>query len=155
MRHTDRVTARRRLDQRLRLVDAEDAFACPAGGWIKAIREALGMTAAQLAVRLGVTQSRVSVMEKAELRGSLTLDSLERAAQALDCRLVYVLVPRKPLSELVAERSLIVARRRLQSASHNMVLEAQGVDPEEGEAQVQALAQQLATTAGSALWEDK
>jgi predicted DNA-binding mobile mystery protein A len=72
------------------------------------------MTTAQLAKRLGVSQPRAIAIQKAEISGSITLDSLERAAQALDCRLVYTLVPKKPLEKLVEERAGALARKRLQ-----------------------------------------
>ena len=127
----DRSIARRQLDKRLASGQNEELFARPPRGWIKAIREALGMTTAQLGKRLGVVQSRVVAIEKAETTGSITLESLERAARALDCRLVYTLVPGKPLEELVADRAKILARKRLQSAGHSMKLEAQGVDAED------------------------
>ncbi|MBK8840867.1 MAG: helix-turn-helix domain-containing protein [Hyphomonadaceae bacterium] len=69
----------------------------PARGWIKAIREALGMTTAQLAARMGVAQPRITELEKREAGRVVTLQSLERAAEALDCRLVYILVPNDSL----------------------------------------------------------
>jgi predicted DNA-binding mobile mystery protein A len=55
------------------------------------------MTAAQLATRMGVSQSTVSEMEKAEVRGAIQLSSLKRAAEAMNCMLVYALVPNKTL----------------------------------------------------------
>lgn len=111
------------------------------------------MTSKQLARRLGVVQSRVLAMEKAETSGALTLLSLERAAQALDCRLVYILVPRKPLEGLVQERAAALARQRLAAASHSMRLEAQGVDAEDERKQFETLVQDLATQSGSTLWD--
>jgi predicted DNA-binding mobile mystery protein A len=60
----------------------------PEKGWIKAVREALGMTTAQLGKRLGVSQQRAAMVEKAEVDGSITLKSLEQAAQTLGCRVV-------------------------------------------------------------------
>ncbi len=78
-----------------------ELFARPSRGWLKAIREALGMTTAQLGQRLGVVQSRVVAIEQAEAKGTVTLNSLEKAAQALDCRLVYALVPRQSLEDAV------------------------------------------------------
>ncbi len=128
MRPKDRATARRQLDKRLNLLDSSEAFSRPPRGWIKAIRESLGMTTAQLGRRLGVSQPRAVAIENAETKGSITLDSLERAAHALDCRLVYTLVPRKPLEDLVKERASLLAKKRLKSTSHSMALEAQELD---------------------------
>lgn len=99
----------------------------PARGWIRAIRESLGMTTAQLAKRLGVKQPRIVEMEKAEAGGNITMQSLERAAEALGCRLVYVLVPLKPLTQMLEERAAQVAERQLAAVEQSMKLEAQEV----------------------------
>lgn len=154
MRPEDRATARRQLDKRLNSWRELENQARPPRGWIKAIREALGMTAAQLAERLGVSQPRVFTIEKAETTGAITLDSLERAANALDCRLVYALIPRKPLDGLVRDRAEIKAKQRLKSASHTMALEAQDVDKADQSEQLNRLVQQLIEKSGSKLWEE-
>jgi len=154
MRKQDRVSARRQLDKRLNLLRDSDAITRPPRGWVKAIREALGMTTAQLARRIGVSQPRVVAIEKAEKNASITLDSLERAARALDCQVVYALIPRKPLNDLVKERAHIVAEKRLQSTRHSMALEAQSVDKSDEEEQLKCLSERLINTAGSELWED-
>lgn len=155
MRHKDRATARRQLDKRLNLLRDSNALARPPRGWIKAIREALGMTTAQLAQRIGVSQPRVAAIEKAEKNASITLDSLERAARAMDCRVVYALVPTKPLDDLVKERASIVAKKQLQLTQHSMALEAQSVEKSDEDEQLKRLSEQLINGAGSELWEDK
>ncbi len=154
MRPKDRASARRQLDKRLIVLQDAEILARPPRGWIKAIREALGMTTTQLAKRLGVVQSRAVAIEQAEAKGSITLNSLEKAANALDCRIVYTLVPRKPLDELVAERAERLAKKRLKSTSHSMALEAQGVDTEDEQEQLKRMIQSLLDKAGSELWED-
>ena len=154
MRSEDRATARRQLDKRLSLLTDADSLTRPPFGWIKAIREALGMTTAQLGRRLGVSQPRVVKIEKAEKEGAITLDSLERAAQALDCRLVYALVPRKPLDDLVAERAKIIAQKRLEATGHSMKLEAQGVEAMDESEQLKSLTNKIVAQGGSALWND-
>ena len=113
------------------------------------------MTTAQLARRLGVSQPRAVNIEKAERTGSITLGSLERAAEALDCWLVYALVPRKPLEELAEERARLLANRRLQSIHQSMALEAQSLDEADEEEQIRQLAKRLLEKSGSALWEDQ
>ncbi len=155
MRPNERASARRQLDKRLIPLNDAQSFARPPRGWIKAVREALGMTTAQLAKRIGVSQPRAVEIEKAEARGAITLDSLERAAQALDCRLVYALVPNKTLEELVEERARLLAEKRLASARHTMALEAQGVDMSDEQEQFKRLVRQIVEQSGSALWEDK
>lgn len=154
MRNKDRASARRQLDKRLNLLRDSYAITRPPRGWIKAIREALGMTTAQLARRIGVSQPRVVAIEKAEKNASITLDSLERAARALDCQVVYALIPRKPLNDLVEERVRIVAEKRLQSTQHSMALEAQSIDKSDEEEQLKSMSERLMKKAGSELWED-
>jgi predicted DNA-binding mobile mystery protein A len=154
MRPEDREAARRQLDKRLSTALNADALTRPPRGWVKAIREALGMTTAQLAKRLGVSQPRVVGIEQAEVKGAITLDSLERAAHALDCRLVYALVPRKPLDALVEERATRLASKRLESTRHTMALEAQALDTGDEDEQRKRLIRRLIEQAGSELWED-
>ena len=154
MRARDRALARRQIDKRLAPLRASDSFSRPPRGWVRAIREALGMTTKQLGKRLGVSQPRIIEIEKAETRGSITLGSLERAAHALDCRLVYALVPRASLQTFVEQRAQEHARSRLKSTSHSMALEAQEVDAEVEQAQLQQLINELVDQSGTALWED-
>lgn len=155
MRAKDRVKARRQLDKRLNVLATPDALARPARGWVKAIREALGMTADQLGRRMEVSRQRVLELEESEARGAVTLESLERAAHALDCRLVYALVPRVPLDELVQERATKLARKQLRATGHSMALEDQAVNPADEEEQLKRLSQELIDKSGSVLWEDE
>lgn len=122
-----RDLARRHLDQRLSRWQPASTFVRPPRGWIRAIREAIGMTAAQLAVRLNVSQSRVSALEKNEVRDALTLETIGRVAQALDCTFVYALVPNTSLEVLVTEQVKKQVAERLARVDHTMKLEAQGL----------------------------
>lgn len=85
------------------------------------------MTSTQLAQRLGVSQPRIIELEQSEVSGTVTLNTLQRAAEALGCRLVYVLVPEKPLAETVRDRAESLAQRRLSDVEHTMLLENQTV----------------------------
>jgi len=117
----------RHLDQRFAAIRPLGELRRPPKGWVRAIRDALGMTTAQLGRKLGVSQPRIVELEKAEVSGSVTLHSLQRAAEALGCRLVYTLVPEKPLAETVRKRAEEVADRRSSSVEHTMRLEDQAV----------------------------
>ena len=155
MRAQDRAMARKQLDKRLKLLQTVDILARPPRGWVKAIREALGMTTAQLAKRLNVSQPRVLGIEKAEVSGSIKLESLERVARALDCRLVYALVPRKPLESLAEDRARELAKKHLWATSHSMALENQRVGEADEREHLERLVQKLLSRPGSALWEDE
>ncbi len=155
MRSNDRITARRQLDKRLAPLRGSNSFARPPRGWIRAIRDALGMTAKQLGTRMGVSQPRIAEMERFEVSKTLTLESLERAAHAMDCQLVYALVPRKPLDTLVEERATQIAKARLSSTGHSMGLEDQSVDADDQELHLKKMIQKLVEKSGSELWSEE
>lgn len=102
-------------------------LARPQRGWIKAIREGLGMTSAQMATRMRIRQPSFTELEKSEAEKRITLASLERAAEALDCRLVYMLVPNQPLSERLTKRANEMADEQLAAVDQTMKLEKQSV----------------------------
>jgi predicted DNA-binding mobile mystery protein A len=85
------------------------------------------MTTAQFARRLGVSQPRIIELEKSEVSGSVTLHTLQRAAEALGCRLVYALVPDRPLAETVRKQADLVSARQLANVEQTMRLEDQAV----------------------------
>jgi predicted DNA-binding mobile mystery protein A len=117
----------RHLDKRFAALKTVANSPRPPKGWLRAIRDALGMTTAQLARRLGVSQPRIVELEQSEVSGSVTLHTLQRAAEALGCRLVYVLVPERPLAEVVRERAEFLAERQSTAVQHSMRLEDQAV----------------------------
>lgn len=117
--------ARLHLDDRFASIGPIAQFTPPARGWIKAVREALGMTTAQLAARMGVKQPSIVGLERSEAKGSIELATLRRTAEALDCTLIYALVPNKSLETTVRERAREFARRRLEPVEHSMLLEDQ------------------------------
>ena len=155
MRPQERATARKHLDKKLNSLRNLDALLRPPRGWIKAIREALGMTTAQLGRRMGVSQPRAVTIEKAEVSGSITLDSLERAAHALDCRLVYALVPRESLEAQVQQRARDLAKKRLGAISHNMALEDQRLSEDDEQTHLERMIDELRNTPGSKLWDER
>ena len=128
--------SRSHLDERFKALGPVRRYNAPVRGWIKAIREALGMTAEQLAKRLGVKQPSVVAMEQSEAKGSIELATLRRVAEALDCTLVYALVPNKPLEAVVRDRARAFARRRLEHVEHSMLLEDQKVTAKDAEARL-------------------
>src|SRR5262245_24223753 len=107
------ISPRQQLDKRIAALRPLTGMAKPHRGWVRAIRETLGMTTRQLADRMGISQPTLVRLEKSEAAGTITLTSLERAAQALGCRVVYALVPLKPLTETVEDRALALAEEQL------------------------------------------
>ncbi|PMS15899.1 transcriptional regulator [Trinickia dabaoshanensis] len=97
----------------------------PPRGWLKAIREALGLTERQQADRLGIASSTLHKSETAEAEERITLGHLRKLADGLDCELVYALVPRKPLTEMVEDRARSIALQEVSGVAHTMSLEDQ------------------------------
>jgi predicted DNA-binding mobile mystery protein A len=120
-------TAIRHLDPRFAALRPLLQNPRPHKGWLRAIRNALGMTTAQLARRLAVSQPRIVELEQSEVSGSVTLKTLQRAAEALGCRLVYALVPERPLAETMQARAERIADREVGTVEHTMRLEGQAV----------------------------
>lgn len=125
-----RQLGRMRLDQRLKVLRALPASskAVPHGGWVRAIREALGMSRRVLGQRMGLGEKRIQQLELGEARGSIAMETLVRAAAALDCELVVALVPREPLEARVQERRARLAKDWIRTrVSHTMALEGQDI----------------------------
>jgi predicted DNA-binding mobile mystery protein A len=157
MRHRPKALTRQRglLDVRLEKArKGLDALAMPRGGWIRAIRESLGMSAAELGKRMGVTASVVLRLERSEQKRTISLGSLERAARALGCELLWVLRPPESLEAEVMRRARAVAARRMGRAAHSMALEDQQAGTEHTTEQVAAWAAQLREKLGPGLWSD-
>lgn len=108
----------------------------PNRGWIRAVRDALGISAAQLGERLGIAQQTVTRLERSEVNDTIQLSSLRKVAAAMDCELVYGFVPKGSFQEIVERRAREIAREALARVGHSMALEDQAV--EESEAKINA-----------------
>ena len=146
-------------DLRLRQIDAKlsrwrlvSSEAIPKGGWLRAIRQALGMTTGQLAGRLGIAQQAVVKFERNEAAGKITLESLARVAAALECRVTYAVVSRKPLADMRRARARAIADSLTKPVAHSMKLEAQGVNDRETRRQCKELADELLRGNPHKLW---
>lgn len=138
MKKDMRTRARQRLDTRLLAIKPEDRFRPPPKGWVRAIREALGMTGVQFAARLRIRPQSVKALEKSEANGAMQLKTLRRAAEALDCTLVYTLVPNTSLNEVVRARARQIAQRDLARVTHTMKLEDQDTGGDDLETRIDA-----------------
>jgi predicted DNA-binding mobile mystery protein A len=130
MRSSVAARARRALDQRLSALQPIDQFAVPRAGWIKAVREALVMSQADLARRLGLSQAAVASMERSEASDKIQLDTLRRVAATMDCDLVYALVPRTTLESTLRTEARRKLGPHLRAVAQSMSLEEQDSSPE-------------------------
>ena len=144
----------RQLDASLNRWRSADLPPRPPSGWVKAIRESLGMAAAHLAARLGVTTSTVTRLETSEADDTISLGTLRRAAEALGCELRYALVPKQSLADTLENRAMSLARQQMAAVSHSMALEAQSTSRETVELQTRALAEELLKGSRRALWRE-
>jgi len=98
----------------------------PRRGWLRAVREAIGVSAAEIARKLGTSRQLPLQFEKWEAEDRITLKSLRKMADALDCDLVYAIVPRAgSIQRLVEERARAEASSRITGVEHSMALEDQ------------------------------
>lgn len=146
---------RRQLDRRLAVWRRPGLKNRPATGWLRSIREALGMTARQYAKRSGIDLKTLLMFEKGEVEDTITLGSLRKLGENLDCELVYALVPRDSLEIMLTKQAEKVARKIMKETSYSMMLEGQDVSSEEREAQVRELAAELKAEMRRILWGEQ
>lgn len=127
----------------------------PAKGWIRAVQDALGMTGRQLAKRLKVKPPRITTLEQDETEGRVTLDTLRRTAEAMDCVVVYAIVPRSSLEETVKRRVEKVVQDRMLKVSHSMALEGQRLEVREQSLSYDAAVEEMMRKMPRSLWSDK
>ena len=128
----------------------------PPIGWLKSIRRALGLNTRQLADRLGVQHSSVLRLEKREVQGKATIESLSKAARAMDCRFIYAIVPKvgfNNLNEIIDQRANALAGYLVKKAGHTMKLESQSTSAKEMKKQISRLAIELKEKMDPILWE--
>lgn len=143
------------LDRQLKEWQAvSQKYGKPRAGWIKTLRVALSMSAEQFANRLGLTRGRVNQLENAESHNAITLRSLNEAANALGCELVYAIVPKSnsTLKDIIKTRAEQVAKERVANVAHSMSLEAQSIDPSNLKIYENELTQSLMEHLNKKLW---
>ena len=139
-----------KIDQTNQLTD----FVRPKEGWIRTLRKALGMSGPQLAERLKVGKSQMSQMESLEVDDRITLKQLRKVAHALDCDLVYALVPSKPVNEMLRERAWEKAKALVEKTDVHMKLESQQISSDSLEAFKEKEAERLIKEMPRDFWED-
>ena len=127
----DRKVIREQLDKKLAAFRNFADSLIPPQGWIKTMREALGLSSSQLGKRAGIDQSRISRLENAEKNGDLKLSSLQKIAKALNMKFVYGFVPEDTLEAMVIDQAKRIALKRLKMLDNTMRLEKQTLPEEE------------------------
>ena len=141
------------LSNRLKGLDRKELREPPTKGWIRSVRESLSMTSAQLAKRVGVSQPNIIKWEQREIDSTITMKSLRRVAQAMQCDLVYALVPRKPINSILEERAKQIAADSLEQVSRSMRLEDQETSAAHRTRLAQQIVRQLLEETPKRLWD--
>lgn len=128
----------------------------PPRGWLKAVRGALGINTRQLAKRCGVQHSSILRVEENETQDKISIESLKKLASAMNCQLVYAIVPKtgyNSLEEIVNHQTQLLAHKLMKQVDHTMRLEAQGTSSKEIQSQTRKLANELKDKMDPRIWE--
>jgi len=147
--------AREQLDETLKRFGPLKTIVPPRKGWIRAIRDAIGMTGEQLAKRLGVNKQRVSRIERDEKLGKVTIKTLRNVAEGMDCIFVYGFVPRDTLEQTVRNQAISVAIKRMARSNQMMRLEKQELGEKEKEKALKELILDITSTMPKSLWDEE
>ncbi len=143
----------RQLDAKIKPFHVLLKTSRPPRGWIKAIRQGLGMTTSDLARILKISQPGVIALEKSEAGNKITLETLAKAAEALDSVLVYAIIPRQDIEKSVRNQARRIAEEILKRASSTMELEAQGLGDKKNKAQAEELVEELLAKRPRPFWK--
>ena len=114
------------LNSKMLTVAAIKKITPPPTGWIKEVRNALGMTSQQLGNKLSITKQSIQIIERREVEGSITLKTLRDVANGLDMELVYGFVPKDgTLDALIERKARELAIKIVNRTSNTMKLEDQ------------------------------
>lgn len=125
----------------------------PKEGWVKTIRKTMGMNTRQLGERCNVSSERIIKIEADEVEGRTTINTLEKAAQAMNCKLVYAFVPLSGILEFIEKTAEDKARAQLERTSHHMALEDQKVSNKALNDQIEILKDELLRNNMKSIWD--
>jgi predicted DNA-binding mobile mystery protein A len=150
----DSSTLRRtQLDEKLTPLRDRALPIRPDQGWIRTIREGIGMSLRQLGQRVGMTKASVAQMEQREAEGAITVNSIRKLANALEADVYYFVVPRRCLEEMVIGRAETLAKRLVREVADSMALEDQATSKERLAQLVEHHTERLLADE-SGLWDD-
>ena len=127
----------------------------PKKGWVNEVRNALGMSLEDLGKRLGTIKQRVQAIEKSELEGRVTVESLQKAAEAMGCEFIYFIVPKDSLEGVIEAQAESVARSMLSQVDKTMKLEKQGLESSEQRKAIEDMKKKILTKNLNKLWKLK
>ena len=142
------------LDQKLLTFYPTRNVIVPDRGWLHSIRTTLNMTMAQLGTKLNITRQGVKRIEESEAKGTISLKALNAAANAMDFKLVYAIVPKKGnLNDLIDYKAEKLAKQIVFRTNQNMKLEDQGIGDEKLAKTMEELALEIKREMKKSLWD--
>lgn len=141
----------RQLDEKLKpLKDLKKIN--PNAGWIRYIREALCLPASRLGILLNMKQPSIVGMEENERNKKITLETLEKAANAMGCDLVYGFVPKTTMKDFIGKKQKEASQKIMKNTNHTMVLEKQGLIEQDLKQQQDVIEEGLSHESLKVLW---
>ena len=130
------------------------ALSKPLGGWIATFQEAIGMSAPALAERLGVSRNSVYSSIQNEQAGAISLNQLDKMAEAMGGKLVYAIIPREgPVEGIVMAQARKKAKRIIQRTRAHMALEEQTEGLRSLEEMIEELASEMVRETSKDFWK--
>lgn len=153
MNYWDKKVIREQVDRKLVFLKEFSSSGMPQQGWIKTIREALGLTTSQLGKKARLHQTRISRLENAEKDGDLKLSSLQKIAKALNMKFVYGFVPEDTLEAMVRAQARRLALKRIETLDNTMRLEKQSLSKDEREKALEDMAEKILIDHPKDFWD--
>ena len=145
-------------EQQIRLVNETaqhlKTLKLPPKGWLATVRNALGMSQAQLSKRRNIKRNQVSKLELTEMNGSVTLGTMKKMSEAMGCRFVYAVIPDRNIQELIWDQAVLKASKIANRASAHMDLENQSLTKNQLTDDIRQQAKKLVENQPRDLWDD-
>ncbi len=123
--------------------------------WIKSVRSSLGITLRQMASLMKTNSKNIARLEIGEINKTITLKNLFKAADVMECRLIYFMLPKnqyKSFDDILNKKAELLASKIAKGVSHSMGLENQKVSQKITNQQIKNLAYELRQDLDPRLW---
>jgi len=154
MKNKKKLLLIEQVDKKLSVFKPAENMVMPSKGWLNAVRTSLNMTLQQLGKRLQITAQSVKEIEMREATGNITMNRLREAAQAMDMKLVYGLIPADgSIEKMIEKRAYVLAKEIVLRTSNSMKLEDQENSTERIEKAIQEKATEIKEELPKYIWE--
>ncbi|MBI4979489.1 MAG: mobile mystery protein A [Spirochaetes bacterium] len=149
-----KMLAIEQLDRKFEAIRIIEKIIPPEQGWINSVRTAIGMSLKQMGIKLGISIPSAKGLERRERNGSITINSLKKAADKLEMKLVYGFVPKgESLEKMIEEKAYEAAKKIVMRTAVNMQLEDQGNSQARLEREIKNKAEEIKKELPKFLWD--